>query len=224
MQENDSDMPMVVGSHEGLGFTAQAPRVLDPCSGSRMMWFDRENPDAVFGDRRRETLTVTDNSRGNASGQRVVRIDPDTLLDFRALPYADGTFKLVAFDPPHLVQAGPRSWLAAKYGKLSENWRDDLRAGFAECFRVLARDGVLVFKWNETQVKLSEVLALTPHAPLFGNTSGKRAGTHWLVFMKPNVGGEARLAAHQPSQTTTATPQGVASTDQLGGRVRSEKD
>jgi hypothetical protein len=40
----------------------------------------------------------------------------------------------------------------------------------------------------------------------------------------PNVGGEARLAAHQPSHTTTATPQGVASTDQLGGRVRSEKD
>ena len=32
----------------------------------------------------------------------------------------------------------------------------------------------------------------------------------------PNVGGEARLAAHQPSHTTTATPQGVASTDQLG--------
>lgn len=40
----------------------------------------------------------------------------------------------------------------------------------------------------------------------------------------PNVGGEARLAAHQPPHTTTATPQGVASTDQLGGRVRSEKD
>lgn len=32
----------------------------------------------------------------------------------------------------------------------------------------------------------------------------------------PNVGGEARLAAHRPSHTTTATPQGVASTDQLG--------
>jgi len=39
-----------------------------------------------------------------------------------------------------------------------------------------------------------------------------------------NAGGEARLAAHQPSHTTTATPQGVASADQLGGRVRSEKD
>ena len=29
-----------------------------------------------------------------------------------------------------------------------------------------------------------EVLALTPHRPLFGNTSGKKAGTHCVVFMK----------------------------------------
>ena len=111
-------------------------------------------------------------------------IEPDTLLDFRALPYADGAFHLVAFDPPHLVQAGPRSWLAAKYGKLSDDWRADLRAGFSECFRVLRPYGTLVFKWNETQVKLREVLALTPERPLFGNTSGKKAGTHWLVFIK----------------------------------------
>jgi SAM-dependent methyltransferase len=90
----------------------------------------------------------------------VLRIEPDQVLDFRALPFPDGTFKLVAFDPPHLVRAGPKSWLAAKYGKLSADWRDDLRQGFAECFRVLATDGVLVFKWNETQVKLSEVLPL----------------------------------------------------------------
>lgn len=167
-----------------------------------MMWFDRQHPDVVFGDQRTEVLTVTDNSRGNASGLRTIRIEPDTTLDFRALPYPDETFRLVAFDPPHLVQAGPRSWLAAKYGKLSENWRDDLRQGFAECFRVLASDGVLVFKWNETQVKLSEVLALTPHAPLFGNTSGKKAGTHWLVFMKPNVEVRGATLAERPSRTT----------------------
>ena len=122
-----------------------------------MMWFDRTNPDVVFGDRRSETLTVTDRSRGNASGTRTLRIEPDTLIDFREMPFADQAFCLVAFDPPHLVQAGPRSWLAAKYGKLGQDWRDDLRAGFAECFRVLAADGVLVFKWNETQVKLSGV-------------------------------------------------------------------
>ncbi len=166
-------------------------RVLDPCCGSRMMHFDRQNPDVIFGDRRRESITVTGKSHRNASGTRTIRIEPDTLLDFRALPFADGAFKLVAFDPPHLINAGPRSWLAAKYGKLSDDWRADLRAGFAECFRVLAPDGVLVFKWNEVQVPTADVLALTPHRPLFGHASGKRAQTHWLVFMKPAQEGGA---------------------------------
>lgn len=158
--------------------------ILDPCCGSRMMWFDRANPDVLFGDQRRETITVPDHSHGRADGTRTITIDPDTLLDFRSLPFADGTFKLVAFDPPHLVRAGAQSWLAAKYGKLSTDWREDLRRGFAECFRVLQADGVLVFKWNETQVPLREVLALTPYQPLFGNTAGRKNGTHWMVFLK----------------------------------------
>lgn len=149
------------------------------------MWFDKADPRATFGDRRSETITVTDNSKRNASGTRTLQIEPDTLMDFRALPFADGTFRLIAFDPPHLVHAGPRSWLAAKYGKLSQDWRDDIRQGFAECFRVLASEGVLVFKWNESQVKVREVLALTPHQPLFGQVSGRAGMTHWLTFMKP---------------------------------------
>ena len=160
------------------------PAVLDPCCGSRMMWFDKADPRAVFGDRRSETITVTDRTH-REDGTRVLQIEPDTMMDFRALPFADGTFRLIAFDPPHLVRAGPRSWLAAKYGKLSADWRDDLRAGFAECFRVLQADGVLVLKWNETQVRVSEVLALTPHKPLFGQVSGRSGMTHWLTFMKP---------------------------------------
>lgn len=157
---------------------------LDPCCGSRMMWFDRANPAAVFGDRRSETITVADRSHGRADGTRTLHITPDVLLDFRALPYPDESFYLVAFDPPHLVRAGQLSWMAAKYGKLGPNWRDDLRKGFAECFRVLKHHGTLVFKWSETQVTLREVLALAPHQPLFGNTSGRKAGTHWMVFMK----------------------------------------
>lgn len=165
-------------------------RILDPCCGSRMMWFDRNNPAVIFGDNRDTVLTVTDRSHGRVDGKRVIHIHPDILLDFRALPFPDQSFRLVAFDPPHMVRAGEKSWLAAKYGKLGQDWREDLRAGFAECFRVLEEHGVLVFKWNETQVKLGEVLALTPHKPLFGNTSGKKAGTHWMVFMKPGAGVE----------------------------------
>ena len=139
--------------------------VLDPCCGGRMMWFDREHPAVVFGDRRSETIVVTDRSHGKADGTRELRIEPDTLMDFRALPYPDETFWHVAFDPPHLVRAGPKSWLAAKYGKLGPDWREDLRQGFSECLRVLKPNGTLNFKWNETQIKVSEVLALAPQPP-----------------------------------------------------------
>lgn len=158
--------------------------VLDPCCGSRMMWLDPEDQRCLFGDRREETITVTDRTH-HEDGTRVLSIHPDVRMDFRRLPFADESFPLVVFDPPHLVRAGPRSWLAAKYGKLGTDWRDDLRTGLAECFRVLRREGVLIFKWSEVQVPLREVLALTPHRPLFGHPSGKRSSTHWITFMKP---------------------------------------
>ena len=107
------------------------------------------------------------------------------LVDICILAYNDdGAFKLVVFDPPHLTRAGRDSWLRAKYGLLTDDWRDDLAKGFSECFRVLATDGVLIFKWNETQVKVSEILALTDQQPLFGHKSGKRVNTHWMTFMK----------------------------------------
>lgn len=175
-------------------------RVLDPCCASRMWWFDKENPDVVYGDRRQETLTVTDRSHGKEDGTRTLRIDPDVVLDFRNLPFKDESFHLVAFDPPHLVRAGKKSWMAAKYGKLGPDWREDLKAGFRECFRVLRPHGTLVFKWNETQVKVREVLECAPIPPLFGNTSGRKSGTHWIVFMKPNT--EDRHGA-KPTQKGT---------------------
>ena len=147
-----------------------------------MMWADKGNPMVTFGDLRKETITVTDRSRGNPSGTRTLRIEPDVLMDFRLMPFADASFDLVVFDPPHLVRAGARSWLAAKYGKLSDNWRNDLRQGFIECLRVLKPTGTLIFKWNETQVPIAQVLELAPIAPLFGHLSGRKGLTHWLVF------------------------------------------
>lgn len=157
--------------------TQEKKRVLDPCCGSRMFWFDRKNDDVVFGDKRYETHVLCDG--------RTLRIEPDVILDFTSLSYEDGSFNLVVFDPPHLKYAGKTSWLAAKYGTLSTTWQEDIRKGFSECFRVLSSDGVLVFKWNETQIKISEVLALTDLKPLFGHPTGRKGLTHWYVFMKP---------------------------------------
>ena len=62
-----------------------------------------------------------------------------------------------------------------------------LSKGFAECFRVLRPGGTLVFKWNECDIPLRTVLGLTPHAPLYGNKSPKRVGTHWVVWVKDAI-------------------------------------
>lgn len=156
--------------------------ILDPCCGSRMFWFDRQDRRAVFGDIRNERHSLVDVS--SAGGARQLIIEPDQQMDFRALPFADGTFHLVVFDPPHLIRNGRSGWLAKKYGKLGEDWREDIRAGFAECFRVLRPFGTLIFKWNEHEIPVSQVLALTDQQPLFGNRCGKTAKSHWIVFMK----------------------------------------
>ena len=161
-------------------------RILDAACGSRMFWFDRQNPDALFMDKRSEAHQLADKS--SKGGVRELVIAPDTIGDFTNMDFADSTFSLVVFDPPHLVHAGKKSWLAKKYGKLEGDWRAELKAGFSECFRVLKADGVLVFKWNENDVKVREILALTDVAPLFGNRCGKSAKSHWLVFMKPIEG------------------------------------
>lgn len=169
--------------------TEQIPLILDPCCGSRMMWFDRRHPDVIYGDKRTEKITLNDRSHGNIDGTRTLIIEPDIVMDFRDIPYQDESFYLVVFDPPHLVRAGKKSWMAAKYGKLGVDWRDDLRQGFNECFRVLKPNGILIFKWNETQVKVREVLGCSSFQPLFGNVAGKKNGTHWLTFMKNAAGG-----------------------------------
>ena len=153
--------------------------VLDPASGSRMFYFDKEDPRVTFGDIRSESHVLCDG--------RALDVAPDIVLDFRALPFPDGSFRVVVFDPPHLERAGKNSWTFKKYGALAPEWRDDLAAGFAECFRVLAVDGVLIFKWNETQIPVSQILALTPHKPLVGHRSGKRSDTHWITFLKANA-------------------------------------
>lgn len=104
--------------------------VLDACCGSRMFWFNRRHPDVVFMDRREESHTLCDG--------RALEIKPDVVGDFRKMPFSDGAFRLVVFDPPHLIHAGESSWLAKKYGKLNgETWKEDLKDGFRECFRVL---------------------------------------------------------------------------------------
>lgn len=156
----------------------ELPPVLDACCGPRMFWFDKADSRALFIDRRRETCVAD-----TRQGRREIVVDPDIIADFTDLPFPDATFTLVVFDPPHTF-AGPNGWTRKKYGTLSPSWQSEMRHGFAECFRVLAPLGTLIFKWNEHRVPVSQVLNLTPQLPLFGNRCGATARTHWIVFMK----------------------------------------
>lgn len=151
--------------------------ILDVACGSRMFWFNREHPHAIFMDNREVNETLCD-------GRSLV-IKPDILGDFRNIPFEDETFRLVVFDPPHLASLGQNSWLCKKYGRLSEvSWKQDIACGFRECFRVLKPYGILVFKWSEEEIQLSKIIALSPIPPLFGYRGGKLGKTHFLVFSK----------------------------------------
>ncbi len=150
--------------------------ILDMCCGSRMFWHDKTDPRAVFMDIREEEHTLCD-------GRKLV-IAPDTIADFRAVPFPDSTFRVVVFDPPHLVRVGDNAWMGKKYGRLNKTWRDDIRAGFAEAFRVLWPHGVLIFKWNETQIPTSQILTLTDVKPIITQRTGKADKTHWIIFVK----------------------------------------
>lgn len=150
--------------------------VLDPCCGSKMFWFDKNNPIALFTDKRTESHIICDG--------RKLEISPDIEADFTNLPFEDNSFYHVIFDPPHLKQLGKSSWMAKKYGVLGFNWENEIKEGFNECFRVLKPGGTLIFKWNENQILVSEVLKLTPNKPMYGHRSGKMSNTHWIAFLK----------------------------------------
>lgn len=187
-EENEIEKDDVILLHSPLNVTYWywfdpsydfGKKILDACCGSRMFWFDKNNPDCLFMDKRRETLTAKDKDK-----IRTIEVNPDLVADFTDMPFDSNFFYMVVFDPPHMKTLGDNSWMAKKYGKLPDNWKEIISKGFDECMRVLKPNGTLIFKWNESEIKVSEILSIIPYKPLFGHTSGKQSKTIWMCFMK----------------------------------------
>lgn len=140
-----------------------------------MFHFDRDNPQVLFCD-------IRDGIHAEFPNSSPIVVSPDQMADVTDLPFPDGSFPLVIFDPPHLRWASGK--FAAQYGLLPDDWQGFMQAAFAECWRVLAERGTLVFKWSDKDVKLRDILPLAPAKPVFGNRQPKKSGTHWLVFFK----------------------------------------
>lgn len=155
-------------------------KILDCTCGSRSIWFNKDHPDAIYCDKRKEEHFGIWASNPEHS----CTIDPDVQCDFTDLPFEDNTFSLVVFDPPHLTKAKETSWLVKKYSKLPENWPQMIHDGFSECMRVLKPDGVLIFKWSEHDIPAAEVWEAIGQKPLFGHHSGKKMNTFWGCYMK----------------------------------------
>lgn len=157
--------------------------ILDACCGGKMFYFNKHDPNVLFQDIRQISTKLCDG--------RKFEVNPDVVADFTSMPYSDNSFRMVVFDPPHLKYSGSKKeldgWQMIKYGALLPGWKDVIAKGFSECFRVLMPGGFLIFKWNETDIKVSEILKLTPHKPIFGHISGKRSNTHWMCFMKEEM-------------------------------------
>ena len=159
---------------------SKLPPVLDPCCGSRMMYFDKNDPRVLFCDNRSLETTLCDG--------RKLTIRPDVLCDFRDLPFPNGTFRMAVFDPPHLTKGGENSWIIKKYGKLPAlDWKEYLRKGFQECWRVLGPEGTLIFKWSEEQIPVTDIYELFPKEPCYGNLARNNKQI-FLIFHKDNQG------------------------------------
>ncbi len=152
-------------------------KILDVCCGSKMFWYDKEEPHTTYMDIRKAVYTTKDRDL-----VRKIEINPDIQADWKNIPFDDETFDLVIFDPPHLVRAGKTSWLAKKYGTLDlMGWSSEFHKAFREIMRVLKPTGTLLFKWNEDQIPIKKVFEAFGQQPILGDMKSK---TKWSVFIR----------------------------------------
>ena len=156
--------------------------ILDATCGMRGIWFQKNEPHTVYLDQRSERF---ESDYGSITAHRTITVEPDVVANFESLPFADNTFYLVAFDPPHIL-GEDNSWLKKMYGcyLTKEDALKSVSQGIRECMRVLKPNGVLIFKWNEVSISTREIINACGIEPLFGHRSGKKSLTHWLCFMK----------------------------------------
>jgi len=155
--------------------------ILDPACGGRMMWINKKHPNVLYCDIRTAEVGHIKNSKHS--------IKPDLLIDFRKMPFDDCSFKLVVYDPPHVINLNKSSIMWRKYGGLvAETWQSDIKKGFDECWRVLEDYGILILKWNDKSINFKELLVVIDKEPLFHNRIRKKNtlghNTYWATFMK----------------------------------------
>jgi len=156
--------------------------ILDACCGTRMMWSNKNHPNAIYMDIRQE-------EKGFIKERPLLEVNPDIIADFTNLPeeIKQKKFKLILWDVPHFKARNLTGIMLKKFGGLHpETWQSDIKKGFKELWSVLEDYGILLFKFSDYHIKFDKVLKLIPEKPLFFNkmSSGGKTDTKWFCFMK----------------------------------------
>lgn len=147
-------------------------KILDMTAGNRGIWFNKNNPAAVYVDVRPE-------------------VKPMIVADTRELPESVGDgFDLIVFDPPH-ENFGANSNMSRDYGHhTAADIRDTVSRSAREAHRVSKPDALMAFKWNDHGQSFPKILALMAPwwEPLFGQKTAERTKhsckTQWVMLRR----------------------------------------
>jgi len=180
-------------------------RILDSTASERSIWYQKDCPFTIFMDKRRGKFTTMTENTKEDHGTVVVK--PNVIAEWEHLPFKNGVFDMVVFDPPQIFknEGQKLSSMIARYGVLyNHNWRTQIRDGAMELFRVLKPEGIFILKWNDTGKPVDDVLKLMPFRPLFGTRTGTSNKTHWIAFT--NIETEHRLTDYESHTTPRGEP------------------
>jgi SAM-dependent methyltransferase len=168
-----------------LGYIRDDDLVLDPTYGLGR-WWSKWHPSVLYAS----------------------DIDPaksvEPAADFRDLPWADGAFDVVAFDPPYKLNGTP-SGPDADYGvDVPATWQERhalIRAGIDECGRVLRTGGYLLLKCQD-QVSSGRVRWQTIEFTLHAEARGfELVDSLHLIGHRPQPGGRRQVHARRNLST-----------------------
>lgn len=160
-------------------------KILDATCAYRGFWLEKHNKDTIYIDIRPE-------------------VKPDIVASCTSTPFADKTFDLILFDPPHknmgyakTSNSKKRNEMADRYGTANSKERMDLVKGaFMEFKRILKDDGIVLFKWSSVGTKFSKIIKLRgDFVPMFAQNFNKIKSyeTTWMALRKDLKGKQVDL-------------------------------
>lgn len=120
-------------------------------------------------------------------------VNPDIVMSCTNTTFADKTFDLILFDPPHrhfskILRKKDRNDMGRRYGSMrAAEIKVFIPKAFREFSRILKDDGLVFFKWNSCSIRHKVIMGLI-HGwfPVFGQNFNKIANhdTIWLAMRK----------------------------------------